>query len=68
MYQSMTSLGQPIAFQTATASRVGSLTTTLGYAITMGASSVELPGGYESLGTPSTFASTTRALAANLIT
>jgi hypothetical protein len=47
---------------------VGSLTTTLGYAITMGASSVELPGGYEALGTPSTFASTTRALAANLIT
>jgi hypothetical protein len=68
MYQSMTTLGQPIAFQTATVSRIGSLTATLQYAVTLGASSVELPGGYEALGTPSTFASITHTLAANLIT
>jgi len=66
MYASMNTLGQPISFQTATAARVGDLSATLDYAITLGASSVELPGGYESLGTPSSFASTTRALAAHL--
>jgi hypothetical protein len=66
MYSSMTALGQPIAFQTATASRVGDLSATLTDAITLGANSVELPGGYESLGTPASFASTTRALAARL--
>ncbi len=65
MYSSMTALGQPISFQTATASRVGDLAATLNNAITLGASSVELPGGYESLGTPSSFASTTLALAAH---
>ena len=55
----MTALGQPISFQTATASRVGDLAATLNNAITLGANSVELPGGYESLGTPASFASTT---------
>ncbi|MGA7988543.1 MAG: hypothetical protein WCB51_09120 [Candidatus Dormiibacterota bacterium] len=65
MYASMHALGQPIAFQTATLSRIGSLDDTLAYAISLGANSVELPGGYEALGTPATFASTTRALAAN---
>ncbi len=67
MYASMQALGQPLAFQTATAARVGSLDTTLAYAISLGANSVELPGGYESLGTADSFASTTRALAANPI-
>jgi hypothetical protein len=66
MYASMEALGQPLAFQTATASRVGSLDNTLTYALGLGADSVELPGGYESLGTPATFASTTHALANNL--
>ena len=65
MYSSMTALGQPISFQTATASRVGDLAATLNNAITLGANSVELPGGYESLGTPASFASTTLALAAH---
>jgi hypothetical protein len=64
MYANMQALGHPISFQTATAARVGNLSGTLNYAITLGASSVELPGGYETLGTPSSFASTTRALAA----
>jgi hypothetical protein len=64
MYANMQALGHPISFQTATAGRVGNLSGALNYAITLGASSVELPGGYETLGTPSSFASTTRALAA----
>lgn len=67
MYASMSMLGKPIAFQTATVSRVGSLPGTLAYAISLGANSVELPGGYESLGTPAIFAATSRALATNLI-
>lgn len=66
MYASMESLGQPLAFQTATAARVGSLANTLGYAVSLGADSVQLPGGYELLGTPASFASTTQALASNL--
>ncbi len=66
MYASMEILGQPLAFQTATASRVGSLENTLTYALGLGADSVELPGGYESLGTPASFAFTTHALAGNL--
>jgi len=65
MYASMSLLGAPIAFQTATAGRVGDLTAVLAYAVSLGASSVELPGGYASIGTPSTFASATRLLAAN---
>jgi hypothetical protein len=65
MYQAMMELGAPIAFQTATADRVGSLSQTLAYAVSLGAGSVELPAGYESLGTPSSFASATRLLAGN---
>jgi hypothetical protein len=65
MYARMQTLGRPLAFQTATAARVGSLDDTLAYAISLGANSVELPGGYEDLGTPAAFASTTRSLAAN---
>ena len=65
MYASMNQLGQPLAFQTATVSRVGNLQSTLAYAVGLGANSVELPGGYEALGTPATYASTNRALAAN---
>ncbi len=47
MYQAMVELGAPIAFQTATADRIGSLSQTLAYAVSLGASSVELPAGYE---------------------
>ncbi len=65
MYASMKQLGQPLAFQTATVARVGNLPSTLAYAVSLGANSVELPGGYESLGTPATYASTNHALAAN---
>jgi hypothetical protein len=67
MYATMQSLGKPIAFQTATGSRIGSLAATLAYAISLGANSVELPGGYESLGTPSSLAATNHALAVNVI-
>ena len=48
MYTYMQSLGPPIAIQTATLSRIGDLGTTLQSAITLGASSVELPAGYQS--------------------
>ena len=65
MYENMTSLGKPIAFQTATAVRIGSLTQVLAYAESSGADSVELPAGYESLATPAVFATVTRTLAAN---
>jgi hypothetical protein len=68
MYASMSMLGKPIAFQTATVSRVGSLPGALAYAISLGANSVELPGGYESLVTPAILAASNRALAANVIT
>ena len=67
MYTSMSMLGAPLAFQTATAARVGDLTAALAYAVTLGASSVELPGGYAAIGTPSTFASATRLLAGNRV-
>jgi hypothetical protein len=65
MYASMTELGAPLSFQTATAERVGVLSETIGYAITLGASSVELPGGYQSIGTPSSYSSANKLLAGN---
>lgn len=64
MYVQMQTLGQPIAFQTAAAQRIGDLQSTLQYAVSLGANSVELPGGYEGLATPGTFAATNAALAA----
>jgi hypothetical protein len=63
MYAEMQSLGQPIAFQTAAEQRIGNLQSTLEYAVTLGANSVELPGGYEGLGAPAQFATTNDALA-----
>jgi hypothetical protein len=63
MYEQMLSLGQPIAFQTATGQRVGNLQEALQYAVTLGANSVELPGGYQALATPATFAATNQQLA-----
>ena len=63
MYAQMETLGQPIAFQTAAAQRVGNLQAALEYAVSLGANSVELPGNYEALDTPAAFASTNAALA-----
>jgi hypothetical protein len=48
MYKHMLALGAPFAFQTATAAKIGSYTTTLAWAASVGASSVELPTGYTS--------------------
>jgi hypothetical protein len=47
MYQAMSTRGAPISFQTAAAARVGSITETLALAANLGASSVELPAGYQ---------------------
>ena len=65
MYASMSQLGAPISFQTATADRVGDLAQTIGFAVTLGASSVELPGGYQSIDTPASFSSAGKLLAGN---
>ena len=46
MYGKIRAAGPPIAFQTAAASRMGSLCNTLGWAIAQGAGAVEIPGGY----------------------
>ncbi len=51
MYGAMKTLGPPIAFQTAVMKRVGDLQAALRHAVMLGANSVELPGGYETLGT-----------------
>ena len=67
MYASMSQLGAPISFQTATAERVGILSETIGYAITLGASSVELPGGYQSIETPASYSSAGKLLAGNAL-
>jgi hypothetical protein len=49
MYAYLQSLGPPIAFQTATLARVGNLAATIQTAISLGAASVEVPVGYQSL-------------------
>jgi hypothetical protein len=49
MYDRIQLLGPPIAFQTATLSKVGNLAATIDSAITFGAGSVELPGGFQSV-------------------
>jgi hypothetical protein len=49
MYAYMQSLGPPIAFQTAVMKKVGDLGSTLDTAISLGAGSVELPAGFETL-------------------
>jgi hypothetical protein len=63
MYEQMQSLGQPIAFQTAAAQRIGNLQSALQYAVSLGANSVELPGDYQALATPAAFSVTNAALA-----
>jgi hypothetical protein len=47
-YVSIRSMGPPTSFQTATFVRIGSLPGTLSAAVGYGASSVELPTGYQS--------------------
>jgi hypothetical protein len=64
MYSAMQALGAPISFQTAVLNRVGNLMEAIAYAISLGANSVELPGGYQSSG-PSAFANLARQLGAN---
>ena len=49
MYSAIRAAGPPIAFQTAIASRVHDLGRTLSWAIAQGASSVELPDGYQTM-------------------
>jgi hypothetical protein len=49
MYDSIRAQGPPITFQTATLARVGNLAATIEAAIALGAGSVELPAGYQSL-------------------
>ena len=46
MYQHMIALGGGMNFQTATAAKIGSYTTVLAWAASVGANSVELPTGY----------------------
>jgi hypothetical protein len=49
MYDQIRADGPPIAFQTAALARVGNLAATIDSAILLGACSVELPAGYQSL-------------------
>ena len=46
MYAKIRALGAPIAFQTATSSRIGSLCNTMAWAVGQGAGAVEVPQGY----------------------
>jgi hypothetical protein len=64
MYAAIKARGPNIVFQTATLAKVGSLTSTLGIAVSLGAASVELPAGYQALG-PAALASVRPQLAAN---
>jgi hypothetical protein len=68
MYAQMMAIGRPIAFQTEVAGRIGSLQATLSYAVSLGADSVELPGGYESLATPAALSVSAGALARQSVT
>jgi hypothetical protein len=51
MLNEMKSLGPPITFQTATIDKIPDLAATLRMAAELGATAVELPGGYQRLGT-----------------
>jgi hypothetical protein len=51
MYSAMRTRGPNIAFQTATMARIGSFSGTLIKAVSLFAASIELPSGYETLGT-----------------
>jgi hypothetical protein len=64
MYAQMKLLGPPITFQTAVLAKVGNLGATIQEAISLGAASVELPAGFESIPT-STLGGYNTSLAAN---
>jgi hypothetical protein len=64
MYEAMRQLGGPLAFQTATAAKVGNLFTVLDWAVAEGAGSVELPTPYTS-DPPPRYAEVSGRLAAN---
>jgi hypothetical protein len=64
MYAKMQSLGSPITFQTAVLAKVGNLGATIQSATSLGAASVELPAGFESI-PPQTLSGYNSALAAN---
>ena len=49
MYAAMTSLGKPIALQTAVYDLMGDAATTFGLCVSIGAQSVELPQGYDAI-------------------
>jgi hypothetical protein len=51
MYSAMRTRGPNIAFQTATMARIGSFGGTLVKAVSLFAASIELPSGYEAVGT-----------------
>jgi hypothetical protein len=63
MYAFMAQVGGPIAFQTSTLGRTGTLSTVLDGAIGLTAGSVELPGGYQTVLTPAQVAAITAGLA-----
>jgi hypothetical protein len=67
VYAAMKALGAPISFQTATANKIGDLQAALHDAVSIGASSVELPGSYES-DPPDALAGVDAALAQNPVT
>jgi hypothetical protein len=64
MYGAMRQLGAPIAFQTATANKVGNLSGALDFAVAEGANSVELPTSYTDQ-PPQQYADANNRLAAN---
>lgn len=63
MYAFMVQVGGPIAFQTSTLGRTGTLSTVLNGAIGLAAGSVELPSGYQTVLTPAQVAAITAGLA-----
>jgi hypothetical protein len=65
MYSAMQASGPSLYFQTAQASLVGDLQTTVLWAVGVGASDVELPTGYATLLTPAQMEADNQALCAN---
>jgi hypothetical protein len=63
MYAFMVQVGGPIAFQTSTLGRTGTLSTVLNGATGLAAGSVELPSGYQTVLTPAQVAAITAGLA-----
>jgi hypothetical protein len=65
MYSAMQASGPSLYFQTAQASLVGDLQSTVLWAVSVGANDVELPAGYASMLTPTQMAADDQALCAN---